>query len=201
MSLDFYLRSSRPVRHRGTGVFIRKDGCTRELETIEEVKAHFPDADLSEIHIQDYTDNVLMSFNLTHNLTTMAAHVPIEGTDGKFALPRFDDDPKDKPLSAYNLLWHPETNPLLKQSKVHVDADECQEEHDVDVTLLDAEFVRQLMSVQHYIATHEKELRKYDPSNGWGDYSQLNSAATSLLRCILDIPTDDLNQYYIYCWT
>ena len=49
MSLDIYIYSHRPVRHQGTGVFIRDNGQTRELKTIDEVRQHFPDADLSDI--------------------------------------------------------------------------------------------------------------------------------------------------------
>lgn len=46
MSLDLYIYSRRPVRHQGTGVFVRDNGQTRELKTIDEVQYHFPDADL-----------------------------------------------------------------------------------------------------------------------------------------------------------
>ena len=88
MSLDLYLKSPKPVRHRSTGVFIRRDGATRELETIEEVKEHFPDADLSNIHVTEYVDDTALSINLTHNLVEMAEHVPINGTDGTLTLPR-----------------------------------------------------------------------------------------------------------------
>ena len=88
MSLDLYLKSSKPVRHRGTGVFIRENGAKRELQTVEEVKAYFPDADLSDIHMYDYEDDTLFQLNLTHNLTEMASHVPIAGTEGHLSLPR-----------------------------------------------------------------------------------------------------------------
>lgn len=38
MSLDLYIKSNYPVKHRGTGVFVRDNGQTRELKTIDEVK-------------------------------------------------------------------------------------------------------------------------------------------------------------------
>lgn len=57
MSLDLYIRSHHPVKHRGTGVFVRDNGQTRELNTIEEVKAHFPDADTSDIDIREWEDD------------------------------------------------------------------------------------------------------------------------------------------------
>ena len=99
MSLDLYIRSHHPVKHRGTGVFVRDNGQTRELKTIDEVKAHFPDADTSDIDIREWEDDELFHCNMTHNLTEMASHVPIEGTDGVCALPRFKDDPTDEPLT------------------------------------------------------------------------------------------------------
>ena len=57
MSLDLYIRSHHPVKHRGTGVVIRDNGQTRELKTVEEVKAHFPDADTSDIDIREWEDD------------------------------------------------------------------------------------------------------------------------------------------------
>ena len=59
MSLDLYIYSRRPVRHQGTGVFVRDNGQTRELKTIDEVQQHFPDADLSDIHVADSRDPLM----------------------------------------------------------------------------------------------------------------------------------------------
>ena len=204
MSLDLYIKSSRPVRHRGTGVFIREDGRTRELRTMEEVKAHFPDADLSDVKVVDYEDDELFHMNLTHNLTTMASHVPIAGTEGHLTMPRdFERDKPDfkpEPLTAYNLLWHPETNPLLKNEILHK-RDDDGEEWDIEVTRITPELVRQLMAVQHYIANHREELSRFNPSNGWGTYEQLRDRCRDLLMAVLDIPVEDYGEYYIYCWT
>ena len=204
MSLDLYLKSSRPVRHRGTGVFVREDGRTRELRTLKEVEEHFPDADLTDVHVTDYEDDELLHLNLTHNLTEMASHVPIAGTEGHLTLPRsYEKDKPDfvpQPLTAYNLLWHPETNPLLKNETLHR-KDDNGEEWDVEITRLDAELVRQLMAVQHYIANHREELSRFNPSNGWGTYEQLRDRCRDLLMAVLDIPVEDYGEYYIYCWT
>ena len=229
MSLDLYIKSSRPVRHRGTGVFVREDGRTRELRTLKEVREHFPDADLSDIRVTDYEDDELFHMNLTHNLTTMASHVPIAGTDGAVTLPRdYEKDKPDfepEPLTAYNLLWHPETNPLLKNEMLHrkddngegrdqASADDdsssvCRaeagstegQEWDIEVTRITPELVRQLMAVQHYIANHREELSRYNPSNGWGTYEHLRDRCRDLLMAVLDIPVEDYGEYYIYCWT
>ena len=51
MSLDLYITSKTPVRKRGTGVYVRENGKTRELRTLNEVIDHFPDADVSHIQV------------------------------------------------------------------------------------------------------------------------------------------------------
>ena len=204
MSLDLYIRSHHPVKHRGTGVFIRGNGQTRELKTIEEVKAHFPDADTSDIDIREWEDDELFHCNMTHNLTEMASHVPIEGTDGVVTLPRdYERDKPDfkpEPLSAYNLLWHPETNPLLKQ--VHLKGKNSDgEDYEEDVTAIDAELIRQACAVHLYIKAHREELSKYNPSNGWGSYDNLLKCSGDFVKVLLDIPAEEYDNYFLYCWT
>jgi len=54
MSLDLYITSKTPIRKRGTGVYVRENGQTVELKTMEEVRSHFPDSDLSHITVQEY---------------------------------------------------------------------------------------------------------------------------------------------------
>ena len=204
MSLDLYIRSHQPVKHRGTGVFIRDNGQTRELKTIEEVKAHFPDADTSNIDIREWEDDELFHCNMTHNLAGMASLVPIEGTDGVLTLPRdFERDKPDfkpKPLSAYNLLWHPETNPLLKNETIHR-KDEDGEEWETEVTRIDAELIRQACAVHLYIKSHREELSKYNPSNGWGSYDNLLKCSGDFVKVLLDIPAEEYDEYFLYCWT
>ena len=204
MSLDLYIRSHHPVKHRGTGVFIRDNGQTRELKTVEEVKAHFPDADTSDIDIREWEDDELFHCNMTHNLTEMASHVPIEGTDGAMTLPRdYERDKPDfkpEPLSAYNLLWHPETNPLLKQ--VHLKGKNSDgEDYEEDVTAIDAELIRQACAVHLYIKAHREELSKYNPSNGWGSYDNLLKCSGDFVKVLLDIPAEEYDNYFLYCWT
>ena len=204
MSLDLYIRSNRPIKHRGTGVFVRDNGQTRELNTIEEVKAHFPDADTSGIEIHEWEDDELFHCNMTHNLTEMAEHVPINGTNGSLTLPRdFERDKPDfepKPLTAYNLLWHPETNPLLKQ--VHVKSVDLDgEDNEYDATAIDAELVRQSCAVHLYIKNHREELSKYNPSNGWGSYENLLKCSGDFVKALLDIPAEEYSDYNLYCCT
>lgn len=56
MSLDLHIISPEPVIKHGTGIYIRENGQTLELKTMEEVQAHFPDKDLSHICEFDYED-------------------------------------------------------------------------------------------------------------------------------------------------
>ena len=77
MSLDLYIKSKKPVVKRGTGVYVREDGKTKELKTMAEVKEHFPDADLSQIKVFEYETNDVWHENITHNMNEMARNVPI----------------------------------------------------------------------------------------------------------------------------
>ena len=204
MSLDLYIRSHHPVKHRGTGVFIRDNGQTRELKTIDEVKAHFPDADTSDINIREWEDDELFHCNMTHNLTEMASHVPIDGTDGVMTLPRDFEcgkpDWKPEPLSAYNLLWHPETNQLLHNETIHRKDDDG-EEWDIEVTRIDDELIRQACAVHLYIKSHREKLSKFNPSNGWGSYDNLLKCSGDFVKVLLDIPAEEYDQYYLHCST
>jgi hypothetical protein len=73
MSLDVYLYNSTPTVKKGTGVFIRENGNTREL-TIDEVKERYPESDVQEA---EYETDEVYSANITHNLNTMAGEAGI----------------------------------------------------------------------------------------------------------------------------
>ncbi|MBQ3732347.1 MAG: hypothetical protein II859_00115 [Bacteroidales bacterium] len=92
MSLDLYITSKTPIRKFGTGVYVRENGQTVELKTKEDVRSHFPDADLSHILVHEYEDEDFWHGNITHNMNKMASEVPIEGTE----------------LTLYDLLWRPD---------------------------------------------------------------------------------------------
>lgn len=201
MSLDLYIHSSRTVRHRGTGVFVRDNGMTRELQTVEEVRAHFPDAtNIDDIHIQEYEDDRYFHCNMTHNLTEMASHVPIGGTEGTLSLPqswRKPEEQEQHPLTAYELLWHPELNPLLEQVVTHIKDPDDGYEWDREETRLTPEYVRQTMAAYQYIAAHRDELSQYNPDNGWGSYDGLLRNVQALVQCLVGIPYEDYEIYTI----
>ena len=90
MSLDLYITSKTSVRKRGIGVYVRENGRTRELRTLNEVIDHFPNADVSHIQEYVYETDEIWHENITHNMTKMADHVPV----GK--------------LTLYDYLWSPE---------------------------------------------------------------------------------------------
>ena len=73
MSLDVYLYNPTPTVKKGTGVFIRENGNTREL-TIDEVKERYPESDVQEA---EYETDEVYSANITHNLNTMAGEAGI----------------------------------------------------------------------------------------------------------------------------
>ena len=98
MSLDLYIKSNAPVIKKGTGVYVRKDGPTVELKTIEEIHRHFPDSDLSKISIDKYEDCDFWHGNISHNMGRMASKVPIEGSE----------------LTQFDLMWQPDEHGIVK---------------------------------------------------------------------------------------
>lgn len=99
MSLDLYIESKTPILHRGTGVYIRENGETKELATKQEVLAHFPDSNLDEVMERSYEDNEYFHMKITHNLTDMAEEC------------KSDEDTIDlnDATNLYDLLWNPES--------------------------------------------------------------------------------------------
>lgn len=90
MSLDLTIRSDKIYKSKGTGVFVRDAGGTRELQTIDEIKIYFPEFDINSITQEYYETYDVWTKNITHNLSFMASHVPV----------------KDSTL--YYYLWRPE---------------------------------------------------------------------------------------------
>jgi hypothetical protein len=71
MSLDITLMNQVPVLvEEGTGIFVREDGCTREL-TMEEALVRYPDVSI-EKEQKPVWSNVVWHGNITHNLAPMA---------------------------------------------------------------------------------------------------------------------------------
>lgn len=94
MSLDLYVRSDEPIKVSGTGIYIRENGQTRELKTIEEARKYFPDRHITE---RKYITTDVWHGNITHNLGRMADRVISE-----------------KGRSLYQLLWHPKEKYVTK---------------------------------------------------------------------------------------
>jgi hypothetical protein len=76
-----------------SGVYVRDKGATKELTTKEEIRAYFPDQDLSHITITLEETDEVWTGNITHNLSRMAREVICSG--GK---------------NLRDLLWEPNEN-------------------------------------------------------------------------------------------
>ena len=96
MSLDLYIKSEKNRQEGGTGVYVREKGRTIELKTLDEVRRHFPDADLSQIREYVYETDIVWHENMTHNMGDMARNVPIGY------------------LTLYDYLWHPKEHGFEK---------------------------------------------------------------------------------------
>lgn len=75
MSLDVHLTIPTEVEAKGSGVFIREEGQTRELR-LDEVKTYFPDYNGSVVE-QVHVTSEVFSANITHNLGNMASEAGI----------------------------------------------------------------------------------------------------------------------------
>jgi hypothetical protein len=73
MSLDVYLISKTPITKKGTGVFVRQHGATKEL-TIEEIREKYPNATIEE---NEFETECVFHSNITHNLIPMAKEAGI----------------------------------------------------------------------------------------------------------------------------
>ena len=94
MSLDLYINSKTPVKHKGTGIYIRENGQTKEL-SLEEANKLYPKANVEEVTSED---NIYWHGNITHNLGAMADHCYCYCPDK---------------TSLYSILWRPEETTLL----------------------------------------------------------------------------------------
>lgn len=168
MSLDLYIESRTPVTHRGTGVYIRENGETKELETKEEVLKHFPDANPDEIEEHTYEDEIYFHMNLTHNLTKMAMEcypLPNTGSGLSYILC----------YNLYQLLWHPEQIGIINPS----------EEYKDNV----AQCYKKLLEEPDF-------FKQFNPDNGWGTYEQLLEGTRKYLNALEGI-SDAYEDYVI----
>lgn len=145
MGLDLSIEAENYHVHKTTGVFIRANGCNIELKTIEEVKAHFPDYDISHIQEYEYMDNIIWDRHITHNLYEMACHVVINN------------------ISLGSLLWNPIENGYYYANK---------------------EYIYYLNECLKLLIKNKKELEKYNPKNGFGNYNTLFDFLNSLVDCL-----------------
>lgn len=171
MSLGLYIESKTPVLHRGTGVYIRKDGETRELATKQEVLTYFPDANPDEINETTYEDDEYFHLNLTHNLTEMAGKCTILGSCSTKVTGE---------LSLYDLMWHPEEN--------------------LGITKPTLGYITDLMECYKKLLQKPEYFKQFNPENGWGSYDQLLKGVKGYLSALQSIP-DDLENYTIVAYT
>lgn len=162
MSLDLYIESNTPVLHRGTGVYIRKNGETRELETKHEVLTYFPDVNPDDVKETTYEDNTYFHMNMTHNLNEMADKCI---SDNRCSMSKAGGI-----VTLYDLLWRPDEN--------------------LDITVPNMEYLESLMSCYKNLLNNPKIFKKYNPDNGWGSYEQLLNNTKKYIGALHSISTD-----------
>ncbi len=168
MSLNLYITSKTPVLHRGTGIYIRENGETKELETKQEVLKYFPDVNPEDIEENSYEDDEYFRLNLTHNLTDMA--LECKPTRSHLSLE------SGSMISLYDLIWHPKDN--------------------LGIEVPNMEYLQDVTSCYKELLENAEFFKKYNPDNGWGSYEQLLKGVKKYL-CALQSISDDFENYTI----
>lgn len=173
MSLDLYIYSKTPVLHRGTGVYIRDNGETKELVTKQEVLTYFPDINPDGIEEKTYEDNTYFHINLTHNLTTMADKCKVDLYSKCITI-------YGKIPTLYDLLWHPKETMNIGEPTM--------------------EYVEGLISCYKRLLEDADYFKEYNPSNGWGTYEQLLKRTKEYINALMSI-SGNFENYTIYADT
>ena len=169
MSLDLYIKSNTPVLHRGTGVYIRDNGETKELTTKQEVLTHFPDINPDDIKESTYESDTLFHLNLTHNRTEMAIKCKIIG--------QCTPKTQDIFVNLYDLLWHPEDN--------------------LGISIPNMDYLEDVMECYRKLLEKKDFFKQFNPSNGWGTYEQLLRRTKEYINALISI-SDNFDNYTIY---
>lgn len=169
MSLDLYIISKTPVLHRGTGVYIRENGETKELSTKQEVLTHFPDIDPDTIEEKTYEDDTYFHVNITHNLTDMADKCRVDPYCQCVTIHG------EKP-TLYDLLWNPNET--------------------IGIVIPDMEYVEGLVSCYKKLLEDADYFKKFNPDNGWGTYEQLVKRTKEYINALTSI-SDNFENYVI----
>ena len=169
MSLDLYIKSNTPVLHRGTGVYIRDNGETKELTTKQEVLTHFPDINPDDIKESTYESDTLFHLNLTHNRTEMAIKCKISG--------QCTPKTQDIFVNLYDLLWHPEDN--------------------LGISIPNMDYLEDVMECYRKLLEKKDFFKQFNPSNGWGTYEQLLRRTKEYINALISI-SDNFDNYTIY---
>ncbi|HAU86055.1 MAG TPA: hypothetical protein DCW90_11335 [Lachnospiraceae bacterium] len=168
MSLDLYIESKTPVLHRGTGVYIRENGETRELTTKQEVLTYFPDINPEEISETSYESNDYFHMNLTHNLTEMASQCRIIGT--------CNEDSDSGVVTLHDLLWHPE-------DRLHI-------------ITPNMDYLQDVMACYRKLLENPDFFKQYNPDNGWGTFEQLLKKTKLYANALMSV-SDNFENYTI----
>lgn len=169
MSLDLYIYSKTPVLHRGTGVYVRDNGETKELSTKQEVLTYFPDINPDTIEEKTYEDDIYFHINLTHNLTNMADKCEIVGK----CIHKKDEST----ITLYDLLWRPDAN--------------------LGITTPNMDYVENVIGCYRQLLEKKDFFEKFNPSNGWGTYEQLLKKTKEYINALMSI-FDNFENYTIY---
>lgn len=174
MSLDVYLTMKEPVVRRGTGVFVRDNGATRELSA-EEVAERFPGSEIPE---EEYESEHCYSGNITHNMGEMAGEAGI-----------------------YLALWRPgemlapEVHAAIQaqaQAKNWHDAGGVFELEKTLPTVYARDLIEPLEKGLELLRSDPPRFKAFNSPNGWGMYEHFVPFVAEYLEACKEYPGSEV---------
>jgi hypothetical protein len=152
MSLDVYLIAKEPITKKGTGVFVRENGTSREL-TFEEILKKWPEATVEET--EEQTTQVF-HLNITHNLVKMA-----------------------EAAGLYEAMWRPYKLMQGYHESDNYEAESLFEENQVIEAKMLIPFLKTGIAK---LLAKPSDFTIFEPNNGWGTFIQLVNTAKDYLE-------------------
>lgn len=155
MSLDVYLEGDEPVKHTGSGIFVREAGNTVEISE-EEWSRRNPGREPVRT-VVDEESRTIYSANITHNLGQMARAAGI-----------------------YEALWRPAAMDPARKARIEEQVALSNYhgaggayEIEGEVTIYARDLIQPLRDGLAMLQSEPERFENLNPENGWGDYRGL----------------------------
>lgn len=178
MSLDFYLVQRGAPKGDHSGIFVREDGCTKEISR-EEWDEKYPEREPVVCTMPEReSDETVFDTNITHNLGAMADEAGI-----------------------YTALWHPaelldpeKAAQIREQSKLgnYHDAGGVYEIERSLPTVHARDVIEPLTAGLAQLKADPARFEKHNAPNGWGMYEHFVPFVEEVLRACKEYPDAEI---------